>query len=173
MYYFLACKYSAKYSCHVKLQDELNFMFSYYFLIYVFWIQASATDEAIALLLFEWAVSKYRVGKFRALAVAKTLQRRQAEILDEVRHTVHVHTIVMSKYATECNITEGQYFEFTKLCSACSFYKPFETIFLLKFSRERVLVIKEMKGHHQILCLLAQCHLSKRFSWIFWTIMLL
>ena len=131
MYYFLACRYSAKYSCHVKLQDELNFMFSYYFLIYVFWIQASATDEAIALLLFEWAVSKYRVGKFRALAVAKTLQRRQAEILDEVRHTVHVHTIVMSKYATECNITEGQYFEFTKLCSACSFYKPFETIFLL------------------------------------------
>lgn len=79
--------YSAKYSCRVKLQDELNFMFSYYFLIYVFWIQASATDEAIALLLFEWAVSKYRVGKFRALAVAKTLQRRQAEILDEVRHT--------------------------------------------------------------------------------------
>ena len=39
------------------------------------------------------------MGKFRALAVAKTLQRRQAEILDEVRHTVHVHTIVMSKYA--------------------------------------------------------------------------
>lgn len=47
--------------------------------------QASATDEAIALLLFEWAVSKYRVGKFRALAVAKILQRRQAEILEEVR----------------------------------------------------------------------------------------
>lgn len=46
--------------------------------------QASATDEAIALLLFEWAVSKYRVGKFRALAVAKILQRRQAEILEEV-----------------------------------------------------------------------------------------
>ncbi|CAH3150356.1 unnamed protein product [Pocillopora meandrina] len=45
--------------------------------------QASATDEAIALLLFEWAVSKYRVGKFRALAVAKILQRRQTEILEE------------------------------------------------------------------------------------------
>lgn len=50
--------------------------------------QASATDEAIALLLFEWAVSKYRVGKFRALAVAKTLQRRQTEILEEVRQTI-------------------------------------------------------------------------------------
>ena len=47
--------------------------------------QASATDEAIALLLFEWAVSKYRVGKFRALAVAILLQRRQAEITEEVR----------------------------------------------------------------------------------------
>lgn len=47
--------------------------------------QASPTDEAIALLLFEWAVSKYRVGKFRALAVAKVLQRRQTELLEEVR----------------------------------------------------------------------------------------
>ena len=47
--------------------------------------KASATDEAIALLLFEWAVSKYRVGKYRALAVATLLQRRQAEILEEVR----------------------------------------------------------------------------------------
>ena len=54
-------------------------------------IQASATDEAIALLLFEWAVSKYRVGKFRALAVAKILQRKQTEILDEVRHTLQCH----------------------------------------------------------------------------------
>ena len=48
-------------------------------------LQASATDEAIALLLFEWAVSKYRVGKFRALVVAKVLQRKQGEILEEVR----------------------------------------------------------------------------------------
>ena len=47
--------------------------------------KASATDEAIALLLFEWAVSKYRVGKYRALSVATLLQRRQAEILEEVR----------------------------------------------------------------------------------------
>lgn len=66
-------------------------------------IQASATDEAIALLLFEWAVSKYRVGKFRALAVAKILQRRQTEILDEVRHTLLCHyeciSLVKSKTA--------------------------------------------------------------------------
>ena len=52
--------------------------------------QASPTDEAIALLLFEWAVSKYRVGKFRALAVAKILQRRQTELVEEVRLLIRV-----------------------------------------------------------------------------------
>ena len=54
-------------------------------LVFLNLFKASATDEAIALLLFEWAVSKYRVGKYRALAVATLLQRRQAEILEEVR----------------------------------------------------------------------------------------
>ena len=54
-------------------------------LVFLNFVKASATDEAIALLLFEWAVSKYRVGKYRALAVATLLQRRQAEILEEVR----------------------------------------------------------------------------------------
>lgn len=54
-------------------------------LVFINLFKASATDEAIALLLFEWAVSKYRVGKYRALAVATLLQRRQAEILEEVR----------------------------------------------------------------------------------------
>ena len=63
-------------------------------------IQASSTDEAIALLLFEWAVSKYRVGKFRALAVAKILQRRQTEILDEVRHKLYC-TVIMRAFLWE------------------------------------------------------------------------
>ena len=54
-------------------------------LVFLNFFKASATDEAIALLLFEWAVSKYRVGKYRALSVATLLQRRQAEILEEVR----------------------------------------------------------------------------------------
>ena len=50
-------------------------------------------------MLFEWAVSKYRVGKFRALAVAKILQRRQTEILEEVRcvqPTVQMLTLLES-----------------------------------------------------------------------------
>ena len=62
----------------------------------IFILQASATDEAIALLLFEWAVSKYRVGKFRALAVAQILQRRQAEILEEVRIVIWIHNLVLN-----------------------------------------------------------------------------
>ena len=61
-----------------------------------FILQASATDEAIALLLFEWAVSKYRVGKFRALAVAQILQRRQGEILEEVRIVIWIHNLVLN-----------------------------------------------------------------------------
>lgn len=77
--------YTAKYNVLQHRKDILcYFVLSVCFMLF----QASATDEAIALLLFEWAVSKYRVGKFRALAVAKILQRRQAEILEEVRHTV-------------------------------------------------------------------------------------
>lgn len=59
-------------------------------MLFFFSWQASPTDEAIALLLFEWAVSKYRVGKFRALAVAKILQRRQTELVEEVRLLIRV-----------------------------------------------------------------------------------
>lgn len=64
--------------------------------------QASGTDEAIALLLFEWAVSKYRVGKFRALAVAKVLQKRQAEILDE-----RERSSVQGEEGTSSNVVSG------------------------------------------------------------------
>ncbi|EDO45182.1 predicted protein, partial [Nematostella vectensis] len=43
----------------------------------------TSTDEAIALLLCEWAISKHRVGKHRAFVVAKLLQRRQSDLLNK------------------------------------------------------------------------------------------
>ncbi|NXC41533.1 MD12L protein, partial [Penelope pileata] len=42
--------------------------------------EAAPSDEAVVMLLCEWAVSCKRSGKHRAMAVAKLLEKRQAEI---------------------------------------------------------------------------------------------
>ncbi|NWS20748.1 MD12L protein, partial [Pachyramphus minor] len=42
--------------------------------------EAAPNDEAVVMLLCEWAVSCKRSGKHRAMAVAKLLEKRQAEI---------------------------------------------------------------------------------------------
>ena len=87
-------------------------------------MKASATDEAIALLLFEWAVSKYRVGKYRALAVATLLQRRQAEILEEVRPQSFaismdiLHTVLHTFFGTD----RENLFNIKELC--VQFFRP-------------------------------------------------
>lgn len=53
--------------------------------VYVFVIlQVAPNDEAVVTLLCEWAVSSKRSGKHRAMAVAKLLEKRQAEIEAEV-----------------------------------------------------------------------------------------
>lgn len=46
--------------------------------------QVAPNDEAVVTLLCEWAVSCKRSGKHRAMAVAKLLEKRQAEIEAEV-----------------------------------------------------------------------------------------
>lgn len=46
--------------------------------------QAAPSDEAVVMLLCEWAVSCKRSGKHRAMVVAKLLEKRQAEIEAEV-----------------------------------------------------------------------------------------
>ncbi|KAL8187884.1 UNVERIFIED_CONTAM: Mediator of RNA polymerase II transcription subunit 12-like protein [Gekko kuhli] len=43
-------------------------------------LQVAPNDEAVVTLLCEWAVSSKRSGKHRAMAVAKLLEKRQAEI---------------------------------------------------------------------------------------------
>jgi len=43
-------------------------------------VQVAPNDEAVVTLLCEWAVSCKRSGKHRAIAVAKLLEKRQAEI---------------------------------------------------------------------------------------------
>lgn len=46
--------------------------------------QGVPNDEAVVMLLCEWAVSCKRSGKHRAMVVAKLLEKRQAEIEAEV-----------------------------------------------------------------------------------------
>lgn len=46
--------------------------------------QVAPNDEAVVTLLCEWAVSCKRSGKHRAMAVAKLLEKRQADIEAEV-----------------------------------------------------------------------------------------
>lgn len=46
--------------------------------------QGAPNDEAVVMLLCEWAVSCKRSGKHRAMVVAKLLEKRQAEIEAEV-----------------------------------------------------------------------------------------
>lgn len=48
--------------------------------------QVAPNDEAVVMLLCEWAVSCKRSGKHRAMAVAKLLEKRQAEIEAEVSY---------------------------------------------------------------------------------------
>jgi len=48
--------------------------------------QVAPNDEAVVTLLCEWAVSCKRSGKHRAMAVAKLLEKRQAEIEAEVSY---------------------------------------------------------------------------------------
>ena len=50
----------------------------------MFVLQPPISDECIVNVLCEWAVSTQRTGEYRALVVAKLLERRQAEIQAEV-----------------------------------------------------------------------------------------
>ena len=69
---------------HVSLPNNLTQKITNELIELVSSYQISETDQAIALLLCEWAVSKHRVGRFRSLVVAKLLQKRQMELQDEV-----------------------------------------------------------------------------------------
>ena len=46
----------------------------------MFVLQPPISDECIVNVLCEWAVSTQRTGEYRALVVAKLLERRQAEV---------------------------------------------------------------------------------------------
>ena len=41
-------------------------------------------DEAITVLLIQWATCSHRIGKHRAVVVAKLIQKRQSKLRDQV-----------------------------------------------------------------------------------------
>lgn len=64
-------------------QDDCSTQMKEYVYVFVI-LQVAPNDEAVVTLLCEWAVSSKRSGKHRAMAVAKLLEKRQAEIEAEV-----------------------------------------------------------------------------------------